>query len=133
MNETKRAGLSVATPEKPYALSFTLMGLPKTPNAREHWTAKARQTKAWKQKVFMACWHKRPKEPLERALIRFTRVSSVRPDHDNLVASFKACMDGLRQARVIVDDKYLNVGAPEYLWRKCKPREGKVEIEVLSV
>jgi Holliday junction resolvase RusA-like endonuclease len=122
-----------STPEKPYTLTITLKGLPKTPNAREHWTAKARQTKVWKQKVFTACWHKRPPKPLERARITFTRVSSVEPDFDNLAASFKAVLDGLRQAQVIVDDKRANVGRPEYLWRKCKPKDGHVIVEVTSV
>lgn len=113
-----------------YKLAVTIQGLPKTPNAREHHMAKAKHVREWRVKVYAACWHKAPAQPLEQAQITFTRVSSVEPDYDNLVASFKACMDGLRQAKVIVDDKRRNVGRPEYLWAKCGQGEGHVIIEV---
>lgn len=117
--------------KKPYALRIVLPGLPKTTNGSHgHWRVRHSHTKAWKAKVFAACWPKAPPEPLERAAIRFTRVSASEPDYDNLVISFKACMDGLRQARIIVDDKRANVGRPEYFWAKGKRGCGRIEIEV---
>jgi Holliday junction resolvase RusA-like endonuclease len=116
-----------------YKLEFEIKGLPKTPNIRQHYWARAKHVAEWKSKVFAACWHMKPSAPLIKALITFTRVSSVEPDYDNLVASFKACMDGLRQAKIIVDDKKANVGRPEYLWEKCKPAHGRVRIKVEEV
>lgn len=114
----------------PYKLELKLLGLPKTPNAREHWRAKAKHVAEWRDRVDTACTYKAPPQPLTQAAITFTRVSSVEPDYDNLVASFKACMDGLRQAKVIIDDKRANVGRPGYLWAKCKPKDGHVLIRV---
>lgn len=119
--------------QSPYLLEFSIPGLPGTPNAREHHMAKARHVKDWRTKVYAKAWPHAPAQPLTQARITFTRVSSVEPDYDNLVASFKACMDGLRQARVIVDDKRVNVGRPEYLWERCKPKAGHIRVRVESV
>jgi Holliday junction resolvase RusA-like endonuclease len=113
-----------------YVLEIIVPGLPRTPNAREHYMAKAKHVAAWRSKVFAKAWPHKPPEPLAQARITFTRVSSSEPDYDNLVASFKACMDGLRQAKVIVDDKRANVGRPEYLWEKCAPKKGHVRVKV---
>jgi len=116
-----------------YSLTLTLPGLPSTPNARQHFMARARETKQWKRRVFSLAWPKRPEAPLTKASITFTRCSSVRPDYDNLVASFKPVLDGLRQARVIVDDKWANVGAPEYRWEMAKKAQGRILIRVESI
>ncbi len=116
-----------------FALKFELPGLPRTTNGSHgHWRVKAAHSKTWKQKVFTACWHLRPLWPLKAARIVLTRVSSVEPDYDNLVISFKPVIDGLRQAGVIADDKMSVIGAPTYAWRKCKPGLGHVVIEVFQ-
>ncbi len=116
---------------KPYLLEFVLPGLPRTANGSHgHWRSKFSHTKMWKQKIFTACWHKRPEVPLEKARITFTRCSGRECDFDNLVISFKACMDGLKQAGIIVDDKTANVGRSEYLWEKGKNGKGFIKIKV---
>ena len=121
------------TSAAPYALEVRIAGLPDTPNARQHYMERARHVKVWRQKVFTAAWPHKPERPLERAKITFTRHSSVEPDFDNCVASFKACLDGLRQAGVIVDDRKKNVGAPEYLWTRSSPKDGFITIRVEEI
>jgi Holliday junction resolvase RusA-like endonuclease len=114
-----------------YVLQFELPGLPRTTNGSHgHWRTKAASVKKWKQAVFTKAWPRRPTEPLACAIITFTRCSSVEPDFDNLVISFKACMDGLRQAKIIVDDKKKNVGRPEYLWEYAPKGQGKIKIKI---
>jgi hypothetical protein len=114
-----------------YVLEFELKGLPRTTNGSHgHWRAKHARNKALKARVFASCWHLRPDSPLTLARITLTRISSVEPDFDNLVISFKPVVDGLRQAGIIIDDKRKNVGRPEYLWEKCKPGGGHIKIKV---
>jgi Holliday junction resolvase RusA-like endonuclease len=121
----------VATDSGKYTLEFQLSGLPRTTNGSHgHWRTKQAQVKALKARVFASCWHLRPDVPLSLARITLTRASSVEPDYDNLVISFKPVIDGLRQAGVIVDDKRKNVGRPEYLWEKCKPGDGHIKVKV---
>jgi Holliday junction resolvase RusA-like endonuclease len=67
---------------------------------------------------------------LRLARITFTRCSSVESDYDNLVISFKNCLDGLRAAGVIVDDRKANIGRPEYLWQKAPPNAGSIKVKV---
>jgi Holliday junction resolvase RusA-like endonuclease len=118
----------------PYRLHIKLPGLPRTTNGSHgHWRTRSNHVKIWKAKVFTACWSKAPPEPLKQARIKFTRASSSRPDYDNLVISFKSCMDGLRQARIITDDRHQNVGIPEYTWVQAPIRKGYVEIEIEEV
>lgn len=51
-------------------------------------------------------------------------------DYDNLVASFKACIDGLKRARIIVDDKVEIIGRPICRWQPAPAKEGRIIIEV---
>lgn len=121
----------VTTSNDKYTLEFTLSGLPRTTNGSHgHWRARQVRSKALKARVFASCWHLRPKTPLTQARITLTRLSSVEPDYDNLVISFKVVLDGLRQAGIIVDDRRKNIGRPEYLWEKCKPGEGHIKVKV---
>lgn len=115
-----------------YRLEITLAGLPESPNRSRYANrfAAANKVKRWKQAVFTKAWPHRPPKPLAKAQITFTRFSSVEPDYDNLVSSFKACGDGLKQAGIIVDDKRSVVGVPTYAWQKCAPRAGRITIEV---
>lgn len=84
----------------------------------------------WRSAVALIAFPKKPKTPLKTAKITFTRHSAVCPDFDNLANSFKACLDGLRDAGVIIDDKMVNVGAPDYCWEKAKRGEGRITIQV---
>lgn len=74
-------------------------------NDRMHWRVKAKHTKAWRG---VACdLARRDRIP---TLERFTAVLHYQPrdnrarDADNLVASLKPLVDGLRDAHVAVDD-----------------------------
>lgn len=116
----------------PYSLSFEFDELPKLPNAlmMKHWRTKSNEAKKWKTLVRILVGRKRPAAPLEKAELTLTRYSSVRPDFDGLVGSFKPVIDGLKVAGVIVDDKHDVIGDPTYKWEKCAPKKGKIKVEV---
>lgn len=114
-----------------YVLEFTLPGLPRSANGSHgHWRVKHAQTKRWKQAVFTKAWPFKPPQPLTSAALTLTRMSSVEPDFDNLVAGFKPIIDGLRQAGVLSDDKRVNVGRPDYRWEYAPPKAGRVRVRV---
>lgn len=75
----------------------------------------------------------RPATPLEKAKLILTRYSSSEPDSDNLYSSFKHIVDGLVKAHVLINDKPSNVGIPEIYWVKCKPKQGKIRIEIYEL
>lgn len=118
-----------------YRISFVLPGLPKTVNAigRKHWAAKVREARMWKRLVWLVARPTRPKAPLSKAKLTLTRVSSVCPDSDGLVSSFKHVIDGLIEAGIIENDKYENVGMPSFVWEKGEPGKGFVRILVEGV
>lgn len=120
---------------KPYALAIEIEHLPKLPNQLlgAHWTVRSGHAKKWRVLVKLNVNSKRPKSPLPKAMVRLTRVSSVRPDHDGLVGSFKAVIDGLKHAGVIIDDTHEVIGQPEYNHEKGKPGAGLIKIEVLEL
>lgn len=70
-----------------------------------------------------------PDYPLEKAIIKVTRLSSVTPDFDGLVGSSKWIIDALVDMKVIIDDN-MKVVIPEYTWEKAKPGSGKVRVFV---
>ena len=116
-----------------YRIEFTLMGLPSTPNSRRHWREVHKENEAWYSAVRAAAWSKRPATPLSKAKLTLTRVSATEPDYDNLCASFKPVIDGLRYAGVLLDDKKQNIGMADYFWEKCSPRKGCITICVEEV
>ncbi len=119
------------SPRQPYCLKFTLDVLPKTANgSHEHWRSKAQRVKLLKQAVFARAWPFKPAQPLVSAALTLIRHSSLEPDYDNLVTSFKPVIDGLRQAGIISDDRKKNIGRPEYLWQKAPPKKGFITVEV---
>lgn len=71
-----------------------------------------------------------PAKPLQKARVKFTRCSSVRPDYDNMVGSFKGCLDALVRAGVLTNDHWDNIGWPEYDWLRAPPGGGNVVVEV---
>jgi len=117
----------------PYRAELMILGLPSTPNARQHFYAKAKENTRWYQLVLAAVGNRKPAKPLEHAKLTLTRVSTVEPDNDNWVASFKKVIDGLRYAGVLVDDRKRNVGQPTYLWEKGQIRKGHVRIVIEEV
>jgi Holliday junction resolvase RusA-like endonuclease len=89
------------------------------------------ETRKWRSKVANKCarlWM--GKEKLTKAKVTFTRYSAVRPDFDNLAASFKAVQDGLIDGGVIENDTHAVIGNPAYEWVKASPRAGKITIKV---
>jgi hypothetical protein len=115
-----------------YNLKIEISGLPQMTNAvgRKHWTVKAREAQKWRQLVMYMCAGKRPPRPLKKAHLILTRCSAISPDPDNLVSSFKHCVDGLVDARIIENDKLDNISMPDYRWEKTKPKSGKIKVEV---
>jgi Holliday junction resolvase RusA-like endonuclease len=116
-----------------YRLSFTLDGLPRmtNPSGRgTHWRTIAGERRKWKTAVWAAAQGKLPRQPLVTFTLHLTRFSSVAPDYDGLVSGFKAIVDGLREARVIADDKIVNTGPWRCQWIKCKRDEGRVSVTV---
>lgn len=93
-----------------------------------------RERATWKAAVYAAARSVRlPVRPLPVARITLVRHSSVQPDPDNLVAGFKACLDGLVTAGVLENDRWANIGMPTYDWKACRHGEGHVTIEVNEV
>lgn len=116
-----------------YCLEFEVAGLPKMMNG-SHGSihAAAGERSKWRRivKSKVLSFPNRPKKPLECALLSLTRCSSRRPDYDGLVAGFKSVIDGLKDAGLIVDDKYENIGYPMYNWEKAANKEGKIRVTI---
>lgn len=98
-----------------------------------HWRLKHAEAKHWKKEVAIAVACKQPPAPLERARLTLVRYSSVSPDPDGLVSGFKHVIDGLRDAGVIANDRWENIGMPNYLWEKCAPKAGRIMVIVEEV
>ena len=115
-----------------YTLKFQLAGLPKIISNGGHgnWRVKAARVRAMKHSVLLAVGIKKPKTPLTKARIVFTRHSSLEPDPDNLIISFKSCMDGLKLAGVIIDDRRINIGTSQYKWIYAPKNKGFITVEV---
>lgn len=104
--------------------------------------ARRKHDKRWKHLVGWATLGRRPKPPLKRAHVVCTRHSSASmpPDHDNLVHSFKCCIDGLvgdrndptDPTRVLADDSPKHMTA-EYHWEMCLRGGDGVVIEVTEL
>lgn len=89
-------------------IEITFAGLPKSPNRRMsmHWRAKGREVKAWRTKAaWVARAHPdRPEEPWRLVELTLIRGASRMCDIDNHISSFKALIDGLVDAGIILDD-----------------------------
>lgn len=112
-----------------------LPGVPKTVNAtnRMHWTQRHKEAKRWKLAVFAECVRKKMTElNLSKARLELTRFSSREPDFDNLAHSFKHIIDGLRAAKVIIDDKPSVIGSPMFFWVKSSRKDAKIQIKIFS-
>lgn len=110
---------------------FELEGLPKTTNSNMgHWTAKAAEARKWKRAVADKCFNHPFKIPLKTAKLTLIRYSSVSPDYDGLVSSFKHVIDSLIDSKVIENDKFDNIGAPTYRWEKTSKGQGKISVKV---
>lgn len=115
-------------------IEFEIQGLPlRTNNSRANWRAKHGEAQKWKARVMKAlvCSSRvLPAEPWQKARLTLTRCSSVEPDFDGLVSSFKHVIDGLIVSGIIENDKMSNIGIPEYRWEKVPPGKGKIKVRV---
>jgi hypothetical protein len=114
-----------------YKLELTIPQLPplQAANGRKHWRVRWREEQTWKQRVQWAALARgTPEEPVRRARIVCTRLSTQQPDGDNLATSFKPCLDGLK-GLVIVDDSPEHVTV-SYGWERAKRGQGGVRIVV---
>lgn len=120
-----------------YRLEFELPGLPPMTNPKSggsrNWRALWRMNRRWKRDVILLVQPKRPPAPLERAKLTLIRASSVAPDSDGLVSGFKAVIDGLREARVIANDRYQNIGMPDYRWEPATQGKGFIRVIVEGI
>lgn len=98
-----------------------------------HWAVKAKEARKWKSAVLaavMAAGKPPIRLPVEKARLRLTRFSSVSPDFDGCVSGFKACINGLVKAGVLMNDRMSNIGQPEYAHAFASPGKGYIRIEV---
>lgn len=123
-----------------HSLEFEIKGLPKLPNQTlyRHWRVKQQEALKWKVLVVNAvnCVNleqKRTAQPFSMAKVTLTRLSSKEPDADNLMSSWKHCIDGLVLAGVIVNDKPSVIGTPVSRWEFAKRKDARVRIRVEEV
>lgn len=116
-----------------YYFFFQIPGLPKTTNGSHgSWQKAAGERKKWRSLSCRSAERNRPPNPLARAKLTLTRCSSNKPDLDNLAISFKGIVDGLKDARIIVDDSDDFVER-KYLWEKAPRGEGKITVAIEEI
>jgi hypothetical protein len=112
---------------------FEIQGLPKTTNSmvRLHWAVKSKLANKWKQLVLAECLRLKICDlKLDQARLTLTRHSSVTPDADGLVSSFKCIIDALVLAGVLTNDKVTNIGMPNYKWERAKKNAGRITVRI---
>lgn len=118
----------------PYFYEFTLPGLPKMTNRmRSNWATRARESRVWKAMVFTRICRNRPEKPLKQAKLTLTRHSSISPDSDGLVSGFKHIIDGLVEAKVLENDRFENIGMPDYKWARAGQRNGFLTVSITEI
>lgn len=118
-----------------YRIELEFKGLTKTQNAlhkgeNSYRRKRKEERNQWSRNVFYAVRGQEPPKPLEKACVTLIRGSSVPPDYDGLVASFKYALDALVTWKILKDDKIKNVGRPRYLWEKAPAKQGYIKIIV---
>ncbi len=98
----------------------------------QHFRVYMQHRDEWKAKVNASIAGKLPQEPLKRASLTLVRYSSIEPDFDGLVSSFKAILDALK-GRVIEDDRPSCIGSPICKWEKTAPKQGRVKVIVEEI
>jgi len=114
-------------------LHIQIPGLPKNTNSNQHgWQARRAEARKWKtlvmNSVVLAKYNHPPLDKAKLTLIRHSSQSS--GDFDGLVSSFKHVIDGLIDAKVLVNDRMSNIGAPEYRWCRAPRNKGFIEVIV---
>lgn len=111
---------------------YSAPGLPKLNNGHYgHWAAAAGERKKWRTFFYRLGLSKRPLSPLKRVRLTCIRYAYGKsPDFDNLVISFKSCIDGLKDAGIILDDGPDVILERVYRHEKAAAKKGNVSIEV---
>jgi hypothetical protein len=104
-----------------------LRGIPYSPNYlnTKHWAVRAKWRTVWKEEVW-GVWQENKKQykielPFQHAILEFVVYYARLPqDSDNLTASMKPIIDGLKDCGIIIDDnpKHLFIKPPTYI--KCE-------------
>lgn len=116
-------------------IEIILTGLPEGPNVTKtwHWAKKAKKVKQWRvMAAWMASKH-RPKTPFSKIELSIIRFSSQPMDADNAIASCKPLIDGLKDAKIIVDDNPNVIVKIHYEWQKASPKQGQIKLIVEEV
>lgn len=97
------------------------------PNARRHWAAKSKLTKAQRRAAALSCLQllagsKPPAWRKARAQVIAYFPTTRHPDPDNFMAGLKASFDGIADAGVIVNDRDLWPERPQFFKDKENPR-----------
>lgn len=118
-----------------YNLEFTVPGLPKTFNTiakKNIIRLKQGEKTKWLNEIYYNTLGKRPKCPLLKAKLTLWRCSSIAPDYDGLVSSFKFVIDALVACKIIIDDNMSVIGVPEFHWSYASKNNGFIAIKVES-
>lgn len=116
-----------------YTLELHIPILPRLPNQLlgSKWQTRAAHATKWRRIIAeQVAIAGRPDQPLTKAKVRCVRRSSKRGDYDGIVGSFKALLDGLVHAGVLIDDTHEVIGAPEYDHEKVGAKDGGVFVRV---
>lgn len=115
-----------------YRIQFTIHALPRLQADTLSKWVRAKERKYWHKFVAQHVMASggRPKVPLEKAVIRCVRHSTIQPDYANLVYSFKPVVDGLVKCAVLRDDKPSVLVDEAYEWSKAKRGAGRIEVVV---
>lgn len=96
------------------------------------WWSAHREAKRWHKLILnhIVLNRLKPIEPFKKVKLTLVRYSSVRPDFDNLHASFKYVVDGLVRAGVLIDDCDAVIVERSVRHEKVKALNGRITIEV---
>jgi hypothetical protein len=117
-----------------FKLLIEIPGLPKTTNGSHgHWAVAAAERKKWRTAVKTIAYMRRPDKPLVKVRLTLTRCSSGKTDHDNRVISFKGVVDGLKDAKIILDDTDAVIVERHYPQEKAPRGKGSIRIFVEEI
>lgn len=114
-----------------FILEIDVPGLPPTTNGSHgHFRAAAATRKKWREAVRMIAYMRRPPAPLTKAKLTVTRFSSVQTDYGNRVSAAKPLIDGLIDAKVIVNDTDAVLPIQEFPYEKAPKGKGFTRLRI---
>lgn len=117
------------TPARRLVITLPLPRKALSPNARGHWSSKARAVKAYRTLAWAESLAHDPAPRWARATAQasFFFMDARSRDGDNLLASLKSAFDGLADAGIVANDSGITHLPPKLGTDKARPR---VEIEI---